>query len=93
MLFRSLIEPGTSDTWRAPPANDPREGDPPQLHGGIAEQTRVSCAVEKVEEHLIRQAMARYRSNKKRVARELGISRSYLYKRLGQMGFSPDTRD
>jgi transcriptional regulator with PAS, ATPase and Fis domain len=88
-----LIEPGTSDTWRAPLANDRRDGDPPQLHGGIAEQTRVSCAVEKVEEHLIRQAMTRYRSNKKRVARELGISRSYLYKRLGQMGFSPDTRD
>jgi DNA-binding NtrC family response regulator len=50
----------------------------------------VSSAVEQVEEQLIRQAMARFNGNKKRVAAELGISRSYLYKRLAQMGFGTE---
>lgn len=54
----------------------------------ISEPMRVSSAVGQVEEQLIRQAMARFSGNKKRVAAELGISRSYLYKRLGQMGLS-----
>ena len=40
-------------------------------------------AVERVEDELIRDAMKRNAGNKKRVAEELGISRSYLYKRLG----------
>ena len=43
-------------------------------------------AVGQVEEQLIRDAMQRFRGNKKRVATELGISRSYLYKRLAAMG-------
>jgi transcriptional regulator with PAS, ATPase and Fis domain len=47
--------------------------------------TRVSHAVGQVEERLIREAMTRCHGNKKRVATELGISRSYLYKRLSQM--------
>jgi len=33
---------------------------------------------------LIRKAMARHNGNKKRVAEELGISRSYLYKKLNE---------
>jgi len=40
-------------------------------------------AVERVESELVRDAMARHRGNKKRVAKDLGISRSYLYKKLG----------
>jgi PAS domain S-box-containing protein len=40
-------------------------------------------AVERMEDELIRDAMKRNAGNKKRVAEELGISRSYLYKRLG----------
>ena len=51
----------------------------------------VSSAVEQVEEQMIRQAMARVNGNKKRVAAELGISRSYLYKRLAQMGFGVES--
>ncbi|MBY4596865.1 sigma 54-interacting transcriptional regulator [Ottowia caeni] len=47
---------------------------------------QVRSAVEQVEEQLIRQALAKFSGNKKRVATELGISRSYLYKRLAQMG-------
>lgn len=38
-----------------------------------------------VESALIREAMDRFKGNKKRVAEELGISRSYLYKKLGEM--------
>ncbi|KER67916.1 Fis family transcriptional regulator [Burkholderia cepacia] len=42
-------------------------------------------AKERVESELIRDAMRRTGGNKKRVAEELGISRSYLYKRLSMM--------
>lgn len=42
-------------------------------------------SVREVEEQLIREAMQRFGGNKKRVASELGISRSYLYKRLPGM--------
>ena len=52
----------------------------------MPETLRVSSAVEQVEEQMIRKAMAQYDGNKKRVATSLGISRSYLYKRLAQMG-------
>jgi transcriptional regulator with PAS, ATPase and Fis domain len=52
----------------------------------VGESMRVSSAVEQVEERLIRTAMVQYDGNKKRVASSLGISRSYLYKRLAQMG-------
>jgi transcriptional regulator with PAS, ATPase and Fis domain len=51
-----------------------------------AEPMRVASAVDQVKEQMIRQAMAQFHGNKKRVAAELGISRSYLYKRLAQMG-------
>ncbi len=54
------------------------------------EITRVSSAVERVEGQLIRKAMARWQGNKKRVAEELGISRSYLYKRLAKIGLATD---
>jgi len=51
----------------------------------------VGSAVEQVEEQLIREAMTRFHGNKKRVATEIGISRSYLYKRLAQMGFGQES--
>lgn len=57
----------------------------PSSEAGGGEQMRVSSAVEQVEEQLIRQAMTKFNGNKKRVATSLGISRSYLYKRLAQM--------
>ncbi|RRV10484.1 hypothetical protein EGJ27_02350 [Pseudomonas sp. v388] len=38
-----------------------------------------------VELNLIRDALKQYGGNKKRVAKELGISRSYLYKRLADL--------
>lgn len=41
--------------------------------------------LERVELSAIMEAMARHDGNKKKVAEELGISRSYLYKRLEQL--------
>jgi transcriptional regulator with PAS, ATPase and Fis domain len=39
--------------------------------------------LDRVESDLIRKALVRCKGNKKKVAEELGISRSYLYKKLG----------
>jgi len=55
-----------------------------------SEGMRVSSAVKQVEERFIRQAMYKFNGNKKRVASELGISQSYLYKRLVRMGFGAE---
>ena len=88
-----LIDPEPSDAWRTVPAVDSGFAELAPSAGAAGEQTRVSSAVGQVEEQLIRQAMVRYQGNKKRVAMELGISRSYLYKRLAQMGFAPDTSE
>jgi len=45
----------------------------------------VSESLNRVEENLIRAALQRCGGNKKRAAAELGISRSYLYKRLAAL--------
>lgn len=82
------MEPG--DTLPAPMA-EPADSAPIPLGAGPQEHTRVSSAVEQVEEQMIRQAMTKFNGNKKRVAAELGISRSYLYKRLAQMGFGAES--
>jgi transcriptional regulator with PAS, ATPase and Fis domain len=74
-----------------PPLTDPGDGAVPAPAAAAHEQMSVSSAVEQVEEQLIRQAMVKFHGNKKRVALELGISRSYLYKRLAQMGFGAET--
>ena len=42
--------------------------------------------LQKVEDDLIQATMTRCRGNKKKVAEELGISRSYLYKKLAEIG-------
>jgi transcriptional regulator with PAS, ATPase and Fis domain len=66
----------------APPAPAPA---PP----AAAAQT-ISRAVAETELSLIREALERHGGNKKRVAAELGISRSYLYKRLREQGGGTD---
>jgi transcriptional regulator with PAS, ATPase and Fis domain len=79
-----LIDMEASEVERGVAAIDLDEV--PAAAGSGAEPMRVSSAVEQVEEKLIREALVRFNGNKRRVATELGISRSYLYKRLAQMG-------
>ena len=43
---------------------------------------RLKETLDQIEEKLIHNAMLRFKGNKKRVAEHLGISRSYLYKKL-----------
>jgi transcriptional regulator with PAS, ATPase and Fis domain len=49
---------------------------------GVAAQGAMKSAIEKLERDLIADAMTRFKGNKKKVAEHLGISRSYLYKKL-----------
>lgn len=48
--------------------------------------TNLQDAVSELEKVMIREAMKKHGGNKKRVAEELGISRAYLYKKLGEPG-------
>ncbi len=57
-----------------------------EMQAGAQAPPSVRDALSHVEEQLIRNAMKQFEGNKKRVAQELGISRSYLYKRLADMG-------
>lgn len=72
-------------------ANDVAHLDDGQPRPAVAQQAIESGAVtmkdakENVELNLIREALKRYGGNKKRVAEELGISRSYLYKRIADL--------
>ena len=52
---------------------------------GTGNSTSMKDTVGNVELKIIRDAITRYGGNKKRVAEELGISRSYLYKRLAEL--------
>ncbi|HSV83058.1 MAG TPA: sigma 54-interacting transcriptional regulator [Ramlibacter sp.] len=85
-----MIELDPADNLQ-PPLADPGDGALTVADPGPREGMRVSSAVERVEEQLIRQALTRFNGNKKRVAAELGISRSYLYKRLAQMGLGTES--
>lgn len=55
-------------------------------HGMAPEPSDVDLpTLDEVENRGIRDALARFNGNKKRAAESLGISRSYLYKRLSEM--------
>ena len=41
--------------------------------------------LDKLENHMIRDALVRYKGNKKKAAEHLGISRSYLYKKIEEL--------
>ncbi|MGU7774317.1 sigma-54 interaction domain-containing protein [Burkholderia sp. MR1-5-21] len=69
---------GAAQPWLA---EQPKE----VLHAAAKGAVDMREAKERVESELIREAMRRTGGNKKRVAEELGISRSYLYKRLSMM--------
>lgn len=48
--------------------------------------TSMQSAKNQVEAEIIREAMQEFKGNKKKVAENLNISRSYLYKKLAEMG-------
>ncbi|MDA8248586.1 MAG: sigma 54-interacting transcriptional regulator [Rhodospirillales bacterium] len=50
-----------------------------------APAARLRDAVDQAEAAMVREAMRRLRGNKRRVAAELGVSRSWLYKRLAEL--------
>ncbi|MEW6124602.1 MAG: sigma 54-interacting transcriptional regulator [Pseudomonadota bacterium] len=55
----------------------------------VSGATTIRETVGNMEYALIREALDRHKGNKKKVAAELGISRSYLYKKLGEMSSRP----
>lgn len=57
-----------------------------QVAIGVSATSTIKQAVGNVEDVLIRETLDRFKGNKKKAAAELGISRSYLYKKLGEMG-------
>lgn len=54
------------------------------IHRPAGDSTTFQEAVEQLASDLIADAMIRFNGNKKRVAENLGISRSFLYKKLGE---------
>jgi transcriptional regulator with PAS, ATPase and Fis domain len=64
--------------------DDFRRSDAPAVEPqvGAAQAGTISAARESMELKLIREALIRHKGNKSRVADELGISRSHLYKKL-----------
>lgn len=78
MMDEDLPSPTTlnqSADWLSKPASPASE-----LIG-----TRVHEVKQSLEADMIRRALVEFKGNKKRVAQHLGISRSYLYKRLAAM--------
>lgn len=63
------------------PAQAPRSA----ALASLEEPVKLRNAVLRTEARLVRESMKLHRGNKKRVAQELGISRSYLYKILGEV--------
>ena len=82
------------DAWEQPNADEQDALGPskPEHHEERAsvtahrESITMQEAVAQVETEVVRHSMARHKGNKKRVAAELGISRSYLYKVLELRG-------
>jgi transcriptional regulator with PAS, ATPase and Fis domain len=69
-------------------ASTPVDAEPEDLEAVEAPTPdgNLETSLKQYEEDLIKGAMSQFKGNKKRVARELGISRSYLYKRLKEIG-------
>lgn len=84
-------EPGVGAfAWAASPVrSDKGTQSPPVTAGGDTagptDPRDIHEARDSVESDLIRAAMRRLGGNKKRAAEQLGISRSYLYKKLARM--------
>jgi transcriptional regulator with PAS, ATPase and Fis domain len=70
----------------AAPVAKPDRAPPVPAPVTSGEPTTMQDAIALLETEVVTQSMARHKGNKKRVAAELGISRSYLYKVLGLRG-------
>lgn len=81
VIFSESNHLGPEDFLRQDDVLHSPELSPPSLATNPGET--LQAAVERIEEKMIRDAMRRNGGNKKRTAEELGISRSYFYKRLG----------
>lgn len=71
-FLKGVSQSGTYGAKRVAPA--------PASDGSV-----MKAAIEQLEGQLIIDAMGRFKSNKKRVAEYLGVSRSYLYKKLEEV--------
>lgn len=82
------IDQLNNNDFAAPLPPGPAERDAPYA-ASEARQTpegTLATQLERVEKKAIETALRDYRGNKKRVAEELNISRSYLYKKLADFG-------
>jgi transcriptional regulator with PAS, ATPase and Fis domain len=61
-----------------------------QPAGILPTDASMQSAKDRIEVEIIRDAMRRFNGNKKKVAENLNISRSYLYKKLATMDLSTD---
>lgn len=88
--FGVLESTGLALPGMRPPPATPAGGATPSAADAAPRRAAIGVrqAVGEVEEQLIRAAMEKCRGNKKQAAAELGISRSYLYKRLGELGIT-----
>lgn len=68
----------------SPPRLGRSESDAAQILLEEIPATSLTDRLGKMEERIIQEAMRRHNGNKKKVAETLGISRSYLYKKLSQ---------
>jgi transcriptional regulator with PAS, ATPase and Fis domain len=73
------------DGWDTVSAAAPAPAAKSALHVG-SEPVNMQQAIAQLEKEVVSKAMTRHNGNKKRVANELGISRSYLYKMLELRG-------
>jgi PAS domain S-box-containing protein len=79
------------DAWDQEEATQTESGDPPRMDdisisNAALGPTTMQHAIAQLESDVVKQSMVRHKGNKKRVAAELGISRSYLYKVIGLHG-------
>jgi len=85
-LARPVQETARDAALAGPAAVDEEDAEKTQASAAVSARMSVRERLTHVEEQLIRDAMTQFGGQKKRVAKELGISRSYLYKRLAAMG-------
>jgi len=80
------LEPERDDQFEAFVGTEPAFVLPSNVDGRALAGS-VHMAKSNVEAEMIRAALTRFKGNKKKAAEHLGISRSYLYKKLAQLNY------